>query len=66
MFISRIKRANGQVNIVLVEGYCENGKIRQRTVEYLGTESDLTKDDPDAVNKLIKNTKMIKAKKNLL
>lgn len=53
MFVRRIKRANGQVSIVLVEGYRENGKVKQRTVEYLGTESELTKNDPDAVNKLI-------------
>jgi len=57
MFIRRIKRANGQVSIVLVEGYRENGKVKQRTVEYLGTESELTKDDPDAVNKLINKYK---------
>ncbi|SFP78226.1 hypothetical protein SAMN02910344_02290, partial [Ruminobacter amylophilus] len=43
MFVRRIKRANGQVSIVLVEGYRENGKVKQRTVEYLGTESELTK-----------------------
>lgn len=53
MFIRRQKRANGQVSIVLVEGYRENGKVKQRTVEYLGTESELTKNDPDAVKKLI-------------
>lgn len=57
MFIRRIKRANGQVSIVLVEGYRENGKVKQRTVEYLGTESELTKNDPDAVNKLIQKYK---------
>ena len=57
MFIRRIKRANGQVSIVLVEGYRENGKVKQRTVEYLGTESELTKNDPDAVNKLINKYK---------
>lgn len=57
MFIRRIKRANGQVSVVLVEGYRENGKVKQRTVEYLGTESELTKDDPDAVNKLIEKYK---------
>lgn len=53
MFIRRIKRANGQISIVLVEGYRENGKVKQRTIEYLGTESELTADDPEAVNKLI-------------
>ena len=57
MFIRRIKRANGQVSIVLVEGYRENGKVKQRTVEYLGTESELTKNDPEAVNKLIQKYK---------
>ena len=57
MFIRRIKRANGQVSIVLVEGYRENGKVKQRTVEYLGTESELIKNDPDAVNKLIQKYK---------
>ena len=45
MFIRRIKRANGQISIVLVEGYRENGKVKQRTIEYLGTESELTADD---------------------
>ena len=44
MFIRRIKRANGQISIVLVEGYRENGKVKQRTIEYLGTESELTAD----------------------
>lgn len=57
MFVRRIKRANGQVSIVLGEGYRENGKVKQRTVEYLGTESELTKNDPDAVNKLIQKFK---------
>ncbi len=63
MFIRRIKRANGQVGIVLVEGYRDNGKVKQRTVEYLGTESDLTKDDPEAVNKLIEKYKNEQNKK---
>lgn len=57
MFIRRIKRANGQVSVVLVEGYRLDGKVKQRTIEYLGTESVLTKDDPDAINKLIEKYK---------
>ena len=62
MFIRRIKRANGQVSIVLVEGYRENGKVKQRAVEYLGTESELIKDDPEAVNKLINKYKKVQNK----
>ncbi|MCF0253349.1 MAG: hypothetical protein HUK26_03330 [Duodenibacillus sp.] len=53
MFIRRIKRKNGQVSVVLVEGYRENGKVKQRTVKYLGTESELVKDDPQAIDKLV-------------
>ena len=53
MFVRRIKRRNGKVSVVLVEGYRINGKVKQRMVEYLGTESDLIKDDPEAINKLI-------------
>lgn len=64
MFIRRIKRANGQVSIVLVEGYRENGKVKQRTIKYLGTESELIKNDPDAVNKLINKYKKIQSSKD--
>lgn len=53
MFVRRIKRKNGQVSVVLVESYREGGRVKQRTIEYLGTESDLTKSDPEAVSKLI-------------
>jgi len=53
MFVRRIKRRNGKVSVVLVEGYRINGKVKQRMVEYLGTESDLIKDDPEAINKLV-------------
>ena len=64
MFIRRIKRANGQVSIVLVEGYRENGKVKQRTIKYLGTESELIKNDPDAVNKLINKYKKTQSSKD--
>lgn len=63
MFVRKIKRANGEVSIVLVEGYRLNGKVKQRTLAYLGTESELTKDDPDAVKKLIEKYKNEQAQK---
>lgn len=59
MFVRRIKRANGQVGIALVEGYRLNGKVKQRTIKYLGTESELTKDNPNAINELIEKYKNI-------
>lgn len=62
MFIRRQKRPNGQVSIVLVEGYRVDGKVKQRNVAYLGTEADLIKDDPDAVKKLIEKYKTAESK----
>lgn len=52
MFIRKIKRKNGSVGICLVESYRENGAVKQRTVKYLGSFDELTKDDPDAIRKL--------------
>ena len=66
MFIRRIKRANGQVGIALVEGYRLNGKVKQRTIKYLGTESELTKDNPNAINELIDKYKNIDKKETFI
>lgn len=59
MFIRKMKRKNGEVSIVLVEGYRVNGKVKQRTIKYLGTESSLIKDDPLAIEKLIEKYKKL-------
>ena len=53
MFVRRFKRSNGQVSVVLVENYRDGGRVKQRTIEYLGTEAKLNATDPEAVNKLI-------------
>jgi transposase len=66
MFVRRIKRANGQVGIALVEGYRLNGKVKQRTIKYLGTESELTKDNPNAINELIEKYKNIDKKETFI
>jgi transposase len=52
MFLRRIKRANGKVSIVAVEGYRMDGKAKQRVVKYYGTESQLLENDPEAIKKI--------------
>ena len=54
MYLRKIKRSNGEVSVVLVESYRKNGKIKQRTIKYLGTESSLIKDNPNAIEELKK------------
>jgi transposase len=54
MFIRRVPRKSGEVGIVLVENYRENGHVKQRTIQYLGTESELNKKKSTCVEALKK------------
>lgn len=54
MFIRKVPRKSGEVGIVLVENYRENGRVKQRAIQYLGTESELNKKESTSVETLKK------------
>ena len=51
MFVATVGKGK-LARVYVFEGYREKGKSKKRIVERLGYLSDLTKDDPDALEKL--------------
>jgi transposase len=53
-FIRKITNREGTVYVSLVEGYRDNGKLRQRTIKNYGRLDKLEKDNPNAYADLVK------------
>lgn len=56
-FIRKQKNREGKIYLYLVEGYRENGKVRQRILKNYGLLEELQKDEPDIYERLSREAK---------
>ena len=58
MFVSTVGKGDS-TRVYVFESYRENGKVKKKIVKKLGYLSELTKDDPDALENLKKQLQIV-------